>query len=219
MPDVLAVVNARRVGGGRPPPPRPQDAHHDRAVHLLLLRRRQGGPLAFSVHPHELLPHTLRLMSQGAVVGGCPCDTPPPRLTSSYRIFLSGGSSSRHSGHTSDTPFDRSCATHAVQNECPQGRLVGLVGGWRQIRHRSASNAALESRLSLASTLAARTRALQVFSCPRVQWSCGGEGEGGKEERGGGGSATAAESSHLLAQLATVRLRPALAAPALGARL
>ena len=70
------------------------------------------------------------------------------RNASSYSFSPPGGSGARHSGHTSDTPFFRSSATHSVQNECPQGRLVGSVGGARQIRHWWASNAVRESRRS-----------------------------------------------------------------------
>ena len=69
------------------------------------------------------------------------CSLKYVRAASSNSFSLPGGSGSRHSGHTSDTPFFRSSATHSVQNACPQGRLVGLVGGSRQIRHCSASNA------------------------------------------------------------------------------
>ena len=47
------------------------------------------------------------------------------RNASSNSFSLPGGSGSRHSGHTSATPFFRSSATHSVQNACPQGRLVG----------------------------------------------------------------------------------------------
>ena len=79
------------------------------------------------------------------------------RLASSNSFSAPGGSGSRHSGHTSDTPFFRSSATHSVQNACPPGRLVGLVGGSRQIRHCSASKAFWESRRTFASTVATHT--------------------------------------------------------------
>ena len=102
------------------------------------------------------------------------------RNASSYSFSLPGGSGSRHSGHTSDTPFFRSSATHSVQNACPHGRLVGLVGGSRQIRHCSASNAFRESRRTFASTVAERTTALQKLLCPRAQWRWGGKGRGGR---------------------------------------
>ena len=79
------------------------------------------------------------------------------RYASSNSFSRPGGSGSRHSGHTSDTPFFRSSSAHSVQNECPHGRLVGLVGGSRQIRHCSASNAFRESRRTFASTVATHT--------------------------------------------------------------
>ena len=68
------------------------------------------------------------------------------RPASSYSFSALGGSSARHKGHTSDTPFARSSATHPVQNQWPHGSLVGSTGGSRQIRHLSASNAASASR-------------------------------------------------------------------------
>ena len=61
---------------------------------------------------------------------------------SSYSFSGPGGSGARHSGHTSDTPFARSSATHPVQHACPHGSVVGTTGGSRQMRHLAASNAA-----------------------------------------------------------------------------
>ena len=92
------------------------------------------------------------------------------RLASSNSFSALGGSSARHSGHASDTPFARSSATHPVQNQWPHGSLVGSTGGSRQIRHLSASNAASASRSSCAWAAAARTWAWQVALWPRFQW-------------------------------------------------
>ena len=68
-----------------------------------------------------------------------------------------GGKGARHKGHVSDTPFALSSTTHAVQNAWPHGSVVGSLGGSRQIRHWSASNAALHSRFCCAWAAAART--------------------------------------------------------------
>ena len=65
---------------------------------------------------------------------------------SSHSFSGPGGRGARHKGHVSDTPFARSSTTHAVQNEWPHGMVVGSRGGSRQIRHCSASAAALQSR-------------------------------------------------------------------------
>ena len=88
------------------------------------------------------------------------------RYPSSYSFSGPGGSGARHSGQASDTPFARSSATHAVQNEWPHGSRVGSRGGSRQIRHCSASAAALQSRSCCAWAAAARTYAAQAFLCP-----------------------------------------------------
>ena len=85
---------------------------------------------------------------------------------SSYSFSGPGGSGARHSGHVSDTPFARSSTTHAVQNEWPHGKVVGSRGGSKQIRHFSASNAALQSRSCCAWAAAARTYAAQAFLWP-----------------------------------------------------
>ena len=74
-----------------------------------------------------------------------------------YSFSLPGGSGARHSGQVSDTPFARSSVTHTVQNEWPHGKVVGLSGGSKQIRHTSASNAAVHSRCCWAWAVAART--------------------------------------------------------------
>ena len=68
------------------------------------------------------------------------------RYPRSHSFSGPGGNGDRHSGQVSDTPFARSSATHAVQNAWPHGSVVGSRGGSRQIRHFSASNAALQSR-------------------------------------------------------------------------
>jgi len=79
------------------------------------------------------------------------------RYPSSNSFSGPGGNGDRHSGQVSDTPFARSSATHAVQNAWPHGSVVGSRGGSRQIRHCSASNAALHSRSCCAWAAAART--------------------------------------------------------------
>ena len=68
-----------------------------------------------------------------------------------------GGNGARHSGHVSDTPFDRSSITHSVQNAWPHGSVVGSRGGSRQIRHWSASNANSQSLRCCEWAAAART--------------------------------------------------------------
>ena len=85
---------------------------------------------------------------------------------SSYSFFGPGGKGARQSGHVSDTPFALSSATHAVQNAWPHGSVVGSRGGSKQMRHLSASNAALQSRSCCAWAAAARTYALQAFLWP-----------------------------------------------------
>ena len=79
------------------------------------------------------------------------------RSANSYSFSGPGGSGARHRGHAFDTPFDRSCDTHPVQNEWPHGSRVGSRGGPRQTRHLSVSTAALHSRSCCAWTVAATT--------------------------------------------------------------
>jgi len=76
---------------------------------------------------------------------------------SSYSFLRPGGKGARHSGHVSDTPFDRSSATHAVQKMWPHGKVVGSRGGSKHTMHSSASNAALQSRTCCEWAAAART--------------------------------------------------------------
>ena len=79
------------------------------------------------------------------------------RNPSSNSFSGPGGRGDRHKGHVSDTPFNRSSATHAVQNAWPHGSVVGSRGDSKQMRHLSASNAFLQSRSCCAWAAAATT--------------------------------------------------------------
>ena len=79
------------------------------------------------------------------------------RYPNSHSFSGPGGSCARHSGQVSDTPFNRSSATHPVQNACPHGSVVGSRGGSKQMRHLSASCAFLHSRSCCAWAAAATT--------------------------------------------------------------
>ena len=85
---------------------------------------------------------------------------------SSHSFSGPGGNGARHKGQVSDTPFARSSATHAMQNEWPHGSVVGSRGASKQTRHWSASAAALQSRSCCAWAAAARTNAAQAVLWP-----------------------------------------------------